>query len=127
MTLKSINRRPVWAEVNLGAVAHNVREIRRIVKPDAKIMAIVKANGYGHGAVKISRTALNNGADYLGVAILDEAVKLRENGIDAPILVLGFTTLDQAEEILDYQVTATVFTWEMAQALSEKALARGEN
>ncbi|MGI6683967.1 MAG: alanine racemase [Bacillota bacterium] len=123
--IKNITR-PVWAEVDLGAVAHNTREIRRIVKPETKIMAIVKANGYGHGAVQIAQTALKHGADYLGVAILSEAVKLREQGIDAPILVMGYNTLDQVEEILKFNVTTTVFTLEMAEALSRMALQKGE-
>ncbi|MEL7568237.1 MAG: alanine racemase [Dehalobacterium sp.] len=118
--------RPVWAEVDLGAIAHNVREIRRIVKPETKIMAVVKANGYGHGALKIAQTALKNGVQYLSVATLGEAVKLREQGIEAPILIMGYTTLDQVPDLLDYQITTTVFTLDMAEALSHGALERGE-
>jgi len=125
MTGKNITR-PCWAEVDLGAVAHNVREIRRVVKPETKIMAVVKANGYGHGAVQVARTALKHGADYLGVAILEEGIKLRAEGIKAPILVLGYITLDQVEEVLKHHVTATVYTWELARALSAKAVAKGE-
>lgn len=123
--IKEVSR-PVWAEINLAAVSHNVREIRRIIKPETKIMAVVKANGYGHGALNIARTALENGADYLAVATLGEGVKLRGQGIEAPILVLGYTTLDQVADLLIYQITTTIFTLEMAQALSKEALARGE-
>lgn len=123
--MKDISR-PVWAEVDLRAVAHNMKEIRRVVKPETKMMAVVKANGYGHGAEKIARTALNHGAAYLGVATLGEGVKLRKQGIKAPILILGYTPQEQAGEILDHHITQTVFAWEMAQALSLKAGERGE-
>lgn len=118
--------RPVWAEVDLGAVAHNIREIRRIVKAETKIMAVVKANGYGHGAFDIARTALKYGVEYLGVATLGEAVKLREQGIEASILVMGYTTLEQVSDLLEHKITTTVFTLDMAEALSHGALERGE-
>jgi len=121
---KAISR-PVWAEIDLGAVAHNVREIRRIVKPETKIMAVVKADGYGHGAFNIAQTALKSGAEYLSVATLGEAVKLREQGIEASILVMGYTTLDQVPDLIDYQITTTVFTLDMAETLSKVALERG--
>ncbi|MDD4073631.1 MAG: alanine racemase, partial [Desulfobacterales bacterium] len=82
---------PVCAEIDLKAVAHNVREIRRITEPGAKVMAVVKANGYGHGSIEVSRVALQNGADYLGVARVEEALVLRRAGIDAPILIFGYS------------------------------------
>ncbi|ATW25576.1 alanine racemase [Candidatus Formimonas warabiya] len=113
--------RPVWAEINLEAVAHNIKEIRRIVPPQTKIMAVVKADGYGHGAEKIARTVLDCGAEMLAVATFGEAKQLREAGISGPILVLGYTPADQAGDIIDYRITQTVFTREMAEALSRKA------
>ena len=70
----------IWAEVDLSAIAHNVRELRRLTRPQARVMAVVKANGYGHGAVAVARTALANGAEWLGVARLAEGIHLRENG-----------------------------------------------
>ena len=79
----------VRAEIDLKAIAHNVAELRRITHPDARMMAVVKANAYGHGAVEVARCALQNGAQRLGVARIDEAIQLREAGIKAPILIFG--------------------------------------
>ena len=70
--------RPVWAEINLDNLAHNMRETRRIVNKNTKITAVIKADGYGHGAVAIAETLLNNGADRLAVATLTEALQLRK-------------------------------------------------
>lgn len=113
---------PVWAEIDLGAVAKNVREVRRLTKPTAKILAVVKANGYGHGAAEIGRVALANGADWLGVARLSEGIALRcEAGLAAPILVLGYTPTELADEIVRHRLSQAVYTREMALALSEAA------
>ena len=67
-----------WAEIDLNAYAHNIRELRRVTQPQARLMAVVKANGYGHGAIEVARTALQNGAEFLGVARLHEAVELQK-------------------------------------------------
>lgn len=83
--------RPAWAEINLDNLAHNVRQIRDLTSPASKIMAVVKADAYGHGILQTSEVVLRNGADYLGVAILDEAVTLRNHGFKAPIVILGYT------------------------------------
>ena len=90
----------VWAEVDLVAVAHNVRELRRVTVPGARLMAVVKADGYGHGAAEVARTALANGAEHLGVARLEEAVALRQTGLEAPILVFGYTPPDRTARLL---------------------------
>jgi len=119
-------KRPVWVEIDLDAVAHNVREIRRITSPQAKVMAIVKADGYGHGAEPVARVALENGAERLGVAILSEALALRQAGIQVPILVLGYTPEEQAEEVVAYEITQTVFSDSLAQALSKEAVKLGK-
>lgn len=113
--------RPAWAEVDLAAVAHNYREIRRITRPEAKIMAVVKANAYGHGAVEISRTVLAEGADWLAVAILDEARQLRNAGINAPILILGYTPPEQLPRVVEQGISQTVYTWDTAKALADMA------
>lgn len=110
--------RPVWAEIDLGAIARNMREIRRATKPDAKIMAIVKANGYGHGAVEVARTALANGADRFGISILSEGIQLRKAGFGVPILILGYTPPDEVHDIIRYNLTQTIYTYELAEALS---------
>ncbi|OPX86767.1 MAG: Alanine racemase [Pelotomaculum sp. PtaB.Bin104] len=112
---------PVWAEINLGAIAHNVREIRRVTAPLAKVLAVVKANGYGHGAVEVSRVALANGTDWLGVARVAEGVALREAGIEAPVLILGYSPPEQSEEVVRYRLSQTVYTYDMALALAKAA------
>jgi len=112
---------PVWAEIDLAAVAHNVRELRRATRPAADLMAVVKANGYGHGAVEISRQALANGAAWLGVARLDEAEVLREAGIEAPILLFGPTPRSCVRRLRELNLTQTVFSLEYARTLSEAA------
>jgi alanine racemase len=90
------------------------------------MMAVVKANGYGHGAVQVSREALGNGAEFLGVARLDEAVQLREAGLDAPILVFGYTPPVLAEMLIKYNLTPTVYSIEAANRLSEVASRGGQ-
>ena len=107
----------VWAEVDLGAIAHNTKEIRRVIAPSAKIMAITKANGYGHGAVEVSRAALANGAEWLGVARVEEGVAIREAGIRAPVLVLGYVPPEQLGEVVRHQLSQAVYTREMVLAL----------
>lgn len=121
-----MNIRPAWAEIDLTAIAHNIKELRRVTEPHARVMAVVKANAYGHGAVPVSRTVLANGADYLGVAILDEARELREAGIEAPVLVLGYTPPEQAEETVQLDLAQTVYTFEAAEALSQAAVKIGK-
>lgn len=113
--------RPVWAEVDLAAVAHNYKEIRRITRPEAKVMAVVKANAYGHGAVEISKKVLAEGADWLAVAILNEARQLRNAGINAPILILGYTPPEQLARVVELGISQTVYTWETAAALAGAA------
>lgn len=114
--------RPVWAEVNLDNLAHNIRQVRKHTNKDALVMAVVKANGYGHGSVDISRTFLENGADRLGVAILSEAIELRNANIKEPILILGFTPSSQYEKLLEYNLIQTIYNYEEAKILSQKAL-----
>ncbi len=116
-----MNLRPAWVEVDLSAVAHNFRAIRRITAPEAGIMAVVKANAYGHGALEVSRTVLGEGADGLAVAILNEARQLRDAGINAPILIFGYTPPEQLRQVVELAVSQTVFTWEAAKLLNEAA------
>jgi alanine racemase len=93
--------RPTWVEISLDAIAHNVAEFRRWLPAGIRLMAVIKANAYGHGAVEVAREAERCGVDYLGVAFLDEALQLREAGIRTPVFVLGYTPphgLDLAAE-----------------------------
>lgn len=114
----------IWAEVDLAAIARNVQELRRISKP-ARFMAVVKANGYGHGAESIARTALENGADMLGVARIDEAVALRKAGICAPVLILGYTPAQNTPLLLEHDLIQTVYQIETASAYSSIATGLG--
>ena len=100
---------PVWAEIDLDALASNISEVRKITNPESKIMAVVKANGYGHGAVEVSRTVLAGGADWLGVARLDEGLTLREAGIEAPILILGYLPPEQSTDVVRSRLSQAVY------------------
>lgn len=115
--------RPTWLEVDLEAIAGNVRSLQAIVGPGVGLVAVLKADGYGHGAARVARTALNNGARMLAVACLAEAVTLRHAGIDGPILILGYTPPWQARDVLLNQVTPTVFDLDVAGALSRAVAA----
>lgn len=115
-----------WAEINLDNIAHNIREIRRITNKNAEIMGVVKADAYGHGVMEVTRTLLCNGATRLAVSMLDEAIQLRRNGIDVPILILGYTDPIRANEIIQNDVTQTVYSHELAQALSDEAVKQGK-
>lgn len=126
MTTDLSNVRPTWAEINLDNFKHNLTEIKKVTCSTAKLCAIVKADGYGHGAVEVAREALACGVSYLGVAFLDEAVELRENGITSPILILGFTPENQFDKILEYNITQTVYNINSAVILSECALKRNK-
>jgi alanine racemase len=116
----------VTAHIDLDAIGHNVRNLKLMVKPPCEFMAVVKANGYGHGAVPVARQVLASGAERLGVARLHEAVTLRQAGIDAPILVFGYVHPSQVETLIDLDLTVTVFDFEMADHLSRAAKKCGQ-
>ncbi|MCX7920995.1 MAG: alanine racemase [Clostridia bacterium] len=116
-----------WAEINLDNIAHNVREIRRITNKNAEIMGVVKADAYGHGVMEVAKTILSNGVTRLAVSMLDEAIQLRKNGINVPILVLGYTDPRRAEEIILNDITQAVFSQDLAQALSNAAVKHNKN
>ncbi len=107
-----------WAEVNLDAVAHNIQQIRKITNPSAQIMAVVKADAYGHGFMEVAKTLLDNGADRLAVATLREGQQLRSRGVNVPILVLGALMEDEIEDFINFNITPTVFSYETAHAIS---------
>jgi|WetSurMetagenome_2_1015567.scaffolds.fasta_scaffold06860_4 Alr-MurF fusion protein len=114
--------RPTWLEVDLGAIAHNVSRLKQIAD-EAQLMISLKADAYGHGAIQVAQTALLNGATWLGVACFGEGVSLRQAGIQAPILVLGYTPAWQARDVVRHDLTATVFDLDVARAFSRAALA----
>jgi alanine racemase len=115
-------KRPVWAEIDLTAVAHNVQEIKKLLRPTTRFCAVVKADAYAHGVTQVAETALKNGADYLAVALLQEALELRKADFSEPILILGYTPADGAEEVVANNISQTVFSAEAARALSDAAV-----
>jgi len=114
-----------WAEIELDAVADNLRALQCHVGQAVEIIAVVKANAYGHGAVPVARVALESGAARLAVHRATEGVELRQAGIQAPILVMGYTPPDGARLVVDYNLTPSLITIEFAQALSAYASATG--
>ncbi len=118
--------RPAWAEVDLSCLASNLNTFRRTLPADVRIMAVIKADAYGHGAYEISRAALREGASMLGAASLEEGLELRRKGIVSPILILGYTDPRQSHLLLENDLTPAIFHWEAALSLSRQALALGK-
>jgi alanine racemase len=111
--------RSTKAVVDLGAIAYNVSEIRKRIGKKRDLMAVVKADGYGHGSVEVSRTALKNGANCLGVATPEEGRQLREAGMDVAILVLGLIQPEEAYKVVDSNLEQAISSLELAEALDE--------
>ncbi len=116
--------RPLWAEVDLDALAHNVRLLKARAG-GARLMAVVKANAYGHGALGVARALLRAGADALAVVCTEEAAELRRGGIEAPILVMGPTPPEDAPTLVELEAATAVASLEVAQALAQAAARRG--
>jgi len=108
-------------EIDLSALAHNFNELRRLASPTAAMMAVVKADGYGHGAIQVSETALANGVSWLAVARMIEVVQLREAGIEAPLLMFGYCSPEYVTYLAAHQTSASVASLESARLLSEAA------
>jgi alanine racemase len=109
-----------WAEIDLAALIHNFKEIKKRVGPEVGVIAIVKAQGYGHGIVQVSKSLEEEGVNYFGVTSPYEAFLLREKGMESPILILGPTMLGQAERIIRENITQTICTKEIALTLAEE-------
>ena len=117
--------RRTWAEISLPNLEHNYRALRALLPEGCRFLGVVKADAYGHGAVPVARKLEELGAEYLAVACLAEARELREAGVLTPILLLGYTPTDCAEELLRYGLTQTVYDLESARAFSAAAQAAG--
>jgi alanine racemase len=113
-----------YAEINLDAVKHNIAEVKTLLAPGTKFMAVTKANAYGHGSVAVSRASIEAGADYLAVANLREALELREAGVVSPILILTESPTSVMDEIVNHQLTQTVYSFHEAKALSDESVKR---
>lgn len=112
---------PIKAEINLSAFKNNIQEIKKAVKADTKIIAVVKANAYGHGMIQMARSALEYGASSLAVARTTEAIQLRKNDIYSSILVLGYTTEDEVEPLIMDNISITVYDLNTAVKISNIA------
>ena len=119
-----MSARAAWIEVDLDAVRHNVSYLSSLIG-DAKIMVVVKANGYGHGAIQVAQAALEAGAHGLCVALVQEGVELRRAGIEAPILVFSEQPLDQIGEMISDGLIATAYSVGYIDALEHQARIRG--
>jgi alanine racemase len=109
-----------WVEVDLAALSHNVQQLRQLLSPKTQLMAVVKADAYGHGAVTVAKVALQSGASWLGVATIPEGIELREAGIKAPILLLGATnTPEQIQAIAHWKLQPTLGSPKQALVFSE--------
>lgn len=114
--------RDVFAEINLDAIRHNLTAIRRHVNPATKLCAVVKANAYGHGALEVSRVAVECGADFLAVATVDEGIELRHAGFTLPILVLGLIPFSAVDAVVAENLTQTVADFSLAEKISDAAV-----
>ena len=111
-------RQRAWVEVDLGAIAENIRQLKGLLSPQTKLMAVVKADAYGHGAVSVAKTVCQAGAEWLAVATLPEGIELREAGIKQPILLLGaIHTVEEVQAIAHWQLQPTLCTPQQALLL----------
>ena len=111
-----------WAEVSLDAIKHNFNEIKNKVGGRAKICCVIKADGYGHGAVELSKLYEQLGADFFAVSNIDEGIEIRKSGSKLPIVILGYTPVSEAENLAEYDISQAVFSLEYAKELSEKCV-----
>ena len=111
-----------WVQIDLDNIAHNINEIRRLTEKKCEIIGVVKADAYGHGVGGILPTLLGNGVRKLAVSMIDEAIQLRQCGVNVPILILSYTDPERAREVVKYNLTQTVYSINLALALSETAV-----
>jgi len=116
----------LWADIDLAAIDHNLKALRKLTGPAVRMLAAVKANAYGHGLVPVARRVAASGADMLGVARIDEGIELRASGIEVPILIFGYTPPAATGELLKYSLTPTVSSHATADAMSTAAVAAGK-
>lgn len=117
----SLARRPTWAEIDLNNLASNFNQIKKRVSPATRVMAVIKANAYGHGAVECARRLANEGADWFGVALPEEGIELRASGIVQPVLCLGGFWHGQAGMCIQHRLTPVVYRLDMIESLNQAA------
>ena len=114
--------RDTWIEINLDAIYENILNTKKQLKPNTKLMVVVKANAYGHGMLEVAKVAQELEADYLVVAILDEAIYLRECGVKLPILVLGAVRIEDLPLVIKQNITVTAFRLDWIQEAAKTKL-----
>ena len=119
--------RQVWAEIDMSAFDHNVKEFKRHVGDDVKLIGVIKANGYGHGATECAKVLKFNGVEDYAVATIEEAINLREDGIEGSIVLLGLTPAQCVDTVIEYGLTPMVMHYDYVKALSDAAVAAGED
>jgi alanine racemase len=115
------HHRATFAEINLKAFKHNLQNLKKITEPDTGIMAVIKADAYGHGSLPCAKAAVDSGVDYCGVGIIEEGIELRENGITEPILILGSIFPDEAADLVRHDLATILCTNHLAKALAKEA------
>src|SRR5215213_2034541 len=121
----SLGGRPTWAEIDLNNLAANFNQVEKRVSPAARVMAVIKANAYGHGAVECARRLANEGAEWFGVALPEEGIELRASGVVQPVLCLGGFWHGQAGMCIQHRLTPVVYRLDMIEALNQAALDAG--
>lgn len=111
-----------WAEISLNAIEHNYNVIRNKVADDTKVCCVIKADGYGHGAVELSQIYEKLGADFFAVSNIDEGIEIRKGGSKLPIVILGYTPVSEAKNLANYDISQAVFSLEYAKELSKKCV-----
>lgn len=112
----------VTANINLDAIENNINEIKRVLPEDTKLMAVIKADGYGHGAIPVAKFLNTIGVDAYGIAIIEEGIELRQAGVNKSLLILGFTPKEQYKQLLEYNISQTIFQSSAAKELSMEAI-----
>ena len=108
-----------WVEINKKALQNNIYQVKKLIGPRVKLMAVVKANAYGHGLIEVAKIAVNSGADWIGVDSIDEGIRLRKAGINTPVLILGYTLLSRLDDIVKYKLSQTVYNKETIYRLGD--------
>ncbi len=124
MSVKKVGYNRIYARINMDNLRYNISKMKSMTKPDMKVLAVVKADAYGHGAVGVS-LRIRDLADYYGVATIDEAVELRLAGITEPILIIGYTDSEDFDKLIEYDITQAVYDVAECEKLSQVALAAG--
>jgi len=117
--------KPNWVEIDLDAIAYNCHQVKKWIGEKTELAAVIKGNAYGHGAVMVAKTALENGATRFAAARVDEGVQVRKAGIEAPIFVLGYVPAEEMETVVRWRITPPIMHWHTAQAVSDISSSQG--